>query len=220
MSTECVCVYCRQNTETDEVLGFELCAKCSAELMRRRQTVKMPEKWTFIYLRVSTRKQSEDKDSGLFIQMRQCIEYCFDNNLGCRGVYQDVHSGFDMRNTGLRGLHEMMMDLGFDVYLPHQCRSKNKLVIRLREAIKESRGFLLLKNKETLLEVNYIVVANLDRFGRDVRNMMSLKCQLKRHNIELVAVGQLIKTGTPIGELMFCQKAMEAELFLEIALSE
>jgi DNA invertase Pin-like site-specific DNA recombinase len=87
------------------------------------------------------------------------------------------------------------------------------MVMRMREAIKASRGILLLKRDEGEPTVNYVVVANLDRFGRDVKNMMSLKNQLQVHHVEIVAVGQMMKTGTPMGEMMYCQKAMEAEMF-------
>lgn len=131
-----------------------------------------------IYLRVSTKKQGDDPHSGLFIQLRHCIEYCFDNHFDCQKVYQDIHSAIDLRNTGLRGLHQMIQDLGFTIYRPNRCHSKNPFIAQLRRAIQEAKHLILLKDDtsdEAKPHLDQIIVDNLDRFGRDLKNMLSLK---------------------------------------------
>jgi DNA invertase Pin-like site-specific DNA recombinase len=118
-----------------------------------------------------------------------------------------------MRNTGLKGLHQMIGDLGFKVYFPHKCKSKTPLVIQLREAIKNSKEMLLIKETTPKDHVDYVILANIDRFGRDVKNMISLKNQLEPHKTSIISVCQSIKTGSDIGEMRFAREAMEAEMF-------
>jgi DNA invertase Pin-like site-specific DNA recombinase len=122
----------------------------------------------------------------------------------------------NMRNQGLTGLHDMISDLGFDIYYPHKCKSKNPLVVKLRNAIKSSEELLLLErsniNHENITPT-MIVVANIDRFGRDIKNMLSLKTQLANKGIHIVSVCQSIKTGTEQGDMSFSREALEAEIF-------
>lgn len=207
------CCYCHQDNANTQTLGFDLCHNCDDILNARRQTSGSPTQHAYIYIRVSTRKQDDDPDSGLFIQTRQCIEYCFDNNLECLGIYEDVHSAWNMRNTGLIGLHQMIGDLGFDIYLPHKCRSKNPVVMRLRQAIREAEDLLLIKEDEPEVHIDYVVVANIDRLGRDLKNMLALKKQLQVYQTQIVSACQMIRTGNDLGEMAFHREALEAELF-------
>jgi len=209
------CTYCDSRLATQISLGFNLCAECNDFLLHRKQTQAAPQQNAYVYLRVSTKQQDNDPQSGLFIQLRQCIEYCFDNNLNCMGVHQDVHSAWNMRNGGLRGLREMLEDMGFEIYFPKKCRSKHPLVKKLRDAILSSKELLLLRTVEPEPDnhVDYILVANLDRFGRDVKNMLAIKHQLATFNTKIVSVCQHILTGTDTGDFAFHREALEAELF-------
>lgn len=214
MSTHNCCVYCQKKATVTE-LGFDLCKSCKTNLSKTRPTQAKPKN-AYGYIRVSTMQQNADPQSGLFIQTRQIVEYCFENNISCSGLYQDVHSAFNMRNTGLSGLHEMLQELGFSVYLPHKCRSKNPLVMSLRKAIRNSCELLLLKDEDTDMEdidIQYIIVANIDRFGRDVKNMISIKNQLASHGVSIVSACQKIRTGNDLGEMAFNQEAMISEMF-------
>jgi DNA invertase Pin-like site-specific DNA recombinase len=215
MDVEDMCSYCRNKIVAQSVLGFDLCNECHTSLTQRRPTQAVPQQNGYIYLRVSTKQQDNDPLSGLFIQQRQCVEYCFDNNINCIGVYQDVHSAWNMRNGGLRGLREMLEDMGFEIYFPKKCRSKNPLVKRLRDAISSSKELLLLRTDEPEPEnhVHYVLVANIDRFGRDVKNMLAIKHQLATYNTKIVSVCQRILTGTDTGDFSFHREALEAELF-------
>ena len=215
MEIDQVCVYCHHEAAALSHLGFDLCMGCNAVLTQRKTTQARSKQNVYMYLRVSTKKQDSDVDSGLFIQQRQCMEYCFDNNLRCLGVYQDVHSAWNMRNGSLKGLRQMMEDMGFEIYLPKKCRSKNKLVAKLRQAIASAKELLLLRTNEPEPEnhVDYILVANIDRFGRDVKNLLSIKHQLAMFNTKIVSVCQHILTGTDTGDFSFHREALEAELF-------
>jgi DNA invertase Pin-like site-specific DNA recombinase len=208
------CNYCHQNPNTITELGVQLCKECHKILSDKRPTNAKPKHNAFIYLRVSTKAQ-DDADSGLFIQNRQAIEYCFENNLMCLGIYQDVHSAWNMKNTGLIGLHQMIRNLGFDLYLPHKCRSKNPLVSKLRQAIKNASQLLLIENPTNAIKshIDYIVVANVDRLGRDVKNLLSIKSQLQAHRTLIVSACQHIQTGNDLGDFRFHREALEAELF-------
>ena len=207
------CVYCHQDQENVVNLGFSLCDKCNSQLSHRKQTVAQSTQNVYIYTRVSTKQQNTDENSGIFIQTRQCIEYCFDNNLTCHGVYEDIHSAFNMRNTGLSGLHQMIRDLGFDIWSPSPRRIKNKVVAKIRKAIQDIRELVLIRETDPDPHIDFVIVANIDRFGRDILNMIALKNQLEAHDTHIISVGQLIKTGTDKGEMAFRREAMEAELF-------
>jgi DNA invertase Pin-like site-specific DNA recombinase len=143
------------------------------------------------------------------------MEYCFDNNLNCMGVYQDVYSGWNMRNSGLGALHEMLGDMGLEAYFPKKCRCTHPLVKRMRDAISASKELLLLRTEEPDPgnHVHYILVANIDRFGRDVKNLLAIKHQLATYNTRIVSVCQRILTGTDTGDFSFHREALEAELF-------
>ena len=209
------CVYCQHNTANSQLLGFNLCQTCRTTLDQKRPSQINPNQNVYIYLRVSTKEQNNDPNSGLFIQMRQCIEYCFSNNITCIGVYQDIHSAWNMRNGGLRGLREMLGDMGFEIYQPRRCKSKHHLVKQLNQSILLSKELLLLRCEEPEPDnhVDYIIVANTDRFGRDAKNMLAIKHQLAGYNTHVVAVSQMIKTGTDVGNMNFHREVVNAELF-------
>jgi len=204
------CQYCHKNATKKRLLGFSICPHCAVQLP---QTHEPSRHNAYIYTRVSTKQQNTDDDSGIFIQTRQCLEYCFEHNITCHGIYQDIHSAFNMQNTGLVGLRQMIIDLGFNIWIPRQCHAKNKLVIRLRNALQESQRLLLIKETTPDPHIDYIIVANMDRFGRDILNMITLKNQLAVHDIHIISVCQSIKTGTDLGEMAFRREALEAEMF-------
>jgi DNA invertase Pin-like site-specific DNA recombinase len=207
------CQYCQKTRHAVEVIGFTLCKACSNELKKLHAGEINPVQHAYIYLRVSTPSQNEDPNSGLFIQLRQCIEYCFAHALRCESIYQDVHSAWKMRNTGLVGLHEMINDLGFDIFLPKQCKSKIPLVKKLSDAIRDSEGMVLIREDEPETHIDYILVANLDRMGRDLQNLLTLRQYLQKYGTQFVSVQQKFQTGNDIGDMEFFQKALEAEMF-------
>ena len=213
------CQYCRSTNQIkkgntfNKTLGFDICLACTNLLNEKRPTQQIPTIKAVIYLRVSTKQQNNDDDSGLFIQMRQCIEYCFDNNIQCLDIYQDIHSAFKMRNTGLKGLRNMIYDLGFDIYLPNKT-NKNKTIQKLNNAIKNSQQLLIIPHhEEQIVVANHIIVANIDRFGRDLINMLALKCQLAQYGTSIISASKIFKTGNDLGEMAFCREALEAEMF-------
>lgn len=207
-----MCLYCHQSEASEQPLGFDVCEECQ-EILQKRTPPGVPRQRAVIYLRVSTKRQNDDPDSGIFIQTRHCVEYCFDHNLECHQIYQDVHSAMDLRNAGLRGLHQMIDDLGFDIYQPHRCYSKNPLVVQLRKAIRIASHMILLKRETVDPHIDFIVVDNLDRFGRDLKNMIALNSHFLAEQTQIVAVSQNFQTGTDLGDFAFYQKALEAELF-------
>lgn len=215
MEVEPKCAYCQHEIPEVTQLGFELCRGCNGVLSLRKTTQAPPRQNVYVYLRVSTKQQNNDPLSGLFIQLRQCIEYCFDNNLNCFETYRDTHSAWNMRNGGLRGLRQMLEDMGFEIYFPKKCRSTNPLVKKLRQSILAAKELLLLRTEEVDPEshVDYILVANIDRFGRDVKNLLSIKHQLAEYNTRIVSVCQHILSGTETGDFSFHREALEAELF-------
>jgi DNA invertase Pin-like site-specific DNA recombinase len=72
---------------------------------------------------------------------------------------------------------------------------------------------ILLKRETPDPHIEFVIVDNLDRFGRDLKNMITLKSHFLSKNIQIVAVSQDFKTGTDLGDIAFYQKALEAELF-------
>ena len=206
------CDYCNKEEKCEEYLGFELCERCSKELNERKQQWTNGTRRVYIYLRVSTQRQSEEETSGMFIQRRQCIEYCFDNNLECRGIYEDIHSAWNMRSGGLEGLHEMIRESGFEIFNPRECKSKTETMRKICKAIKTTNEMLLIEREEER-EIDFIVVANIDRFGRDIKNMIGLKKQLEARGIYILSACQTIRTGTDLGDMRFMKEALEAEMF-------
>lgn len=207
------CLYCQaQNSMNHQILGFDLCYGCANKLTNGTNHV--AQKHVYIYLRVSTKQQSTDDTSGLFIQRRQCIEYCISHEFHCDGIYEDVHSAFHLQNRGLSEFHQMLEDLGYEIYIPSQCHSKIPLVSRLRTAMRQAEQFLLLETEDVPNNhIDAIVVANIDRLGRDISNMMIIKKQLAVHNTNIISVCQSFATDNAIGEMSFSRGALESELF-------
>lgn len=204
-----VCQYCHQSSSTSSVLGFDLCKKCITQLKVSKNTTSSNK--GVIYCRVSTKKQSEDPNTGMFIQIRTCIEYCCSNNIKCSGLYTDVHSGFNMTNSGLRGLRHMFTDLGYEVFVPRWFKTGKLPFKNVVNAIKDSRQLLLIpKNPK---HIQMVVVANVDRFGRDIQNMLSIRNQLKAHGTHIVSASQSFTTEESLGDLQFVKQSLDAEAF-------
>lgn len=202
------CQYCLQSNSVNKVLGFHLCTKCQRQL--NSANVKHTHDGV-VYCRVSTKKQSEDPTTGVFIQIRTCIEYCCSNNIKCHGIYTDVHSGFNMTNTGLHGLYQMFNDLGYNMFIPRMCKTKNPTFKNVVNAIRNSKQVLLIPDNPVHMDM--IIVANIDRFGRDIQNMIGIRNQLKTNNTDIVSASQSFSTRDSLGDLQFVKQALEAEAF-------
>lgn len=206
------CDYCHIVASTTSILGFELCRECSQSLSQKIPLGTLPQS-AVIYVRVSTPKQN-DEVAGLFIQIRQCIEYCFDNNIESRGIFQDVHSAWKMTPFRLVGLKNLFNYLGFDVYTPskHPTKIRNVLFKKLDKAVNDSKSLLLME-RQSMVKVDFIVVANIDRLGRDTRNMVAIKTQLAKIGTHIVSASQRLITSSDTGNFNFMRQALDAELF-------
>lgn len=205
------CAYCEQTIASLNILNINLCSECALTLNARRPTLAQPDKNAHIYVRVSTKEQNADPQSSIFIQVHQCIEYCFDNNIACMNVFEDVHSARDMRNTGLSGLHNMLYWIGFEIYNPKSDRRHS--MDDIKESLRRSEILLLRKVADIQPHIDYIIIANVDRFGRDTLNMLNIKKQLSSYGTHIISVGQNIKTGNDLDEMEFSRHALESELF-------
>jgi DNA invertase Pin-like site-specific DNA recombinase len=205
------CAYCEQNIASNNILNINLCGVCAQVLNARRPTLAQPDKNSYIYVRVSTKEQNADMQSSIFMQVRQCIEYCFDNNIACMEIFEDVHSARDMRSSGLSGLHNMLKWLGFEIYNPKT--DKRRTMDDIKDALHRSEILLIRKVAEIEPHIDYVIVANVDRFGRDTLNMLNIKKQLSSYGTHIISVGQNIKTGNDLDEMEFNRLALESELF-------
>jgi DNA invertase Pin-like site-specific DNA recombinase len=208
------CDYCDRKTRSTrtELAGFSLCQACVSTLTTGK-TYPERTRHVFVYLRVSTAQQDSDDRTGILVQKRQCLEYCLANGLDCVGMYRDVHSAFNMSSTGLKGFREMLNDLGFEVFTPHLCHAKNQRVQQLSSAIRAAKHLLLIKESDPVVPIAAIMVSNIDRFGRDIKNMLSVREQLREHGTSIISVTQNLDTATAHGDMNFRRYALEAEMF-------
>lgn len=207
------CAYCEQNAFQTDILNINLCTACANILNKRRPTLANPTHNAYIYARVSTKEQNIGVNGSISMQVRQCIEYCFDNNIKCIKMYNDVHSAQNMRASGLKEFRKMIDWLGFDIYDAQHEKRQN--MSAFKTAIQKSKILLMCRNDSTIVtpHIDYIIVANIDRFGRDAQNMLIVRNQLSAYGTEIISAGQNIKTGNDIDNMAFNHQTFESELF-------
>ena len=87
------------------------------------------------------------------------------------------------------------------------------MVKQLRQSIRTAKILTLLRKFTPVYPVRYLLVSNVDRFGRDVQNMIILKKQLEAYGTAIIATQTWNRSDLPTGNMEFRQQAMVAELF-------